>query len=91
MIFKGSRYEECDLLQKDDKLSIIITPRNKTYLTIEYVVTENDRWDLLAYRFLDDPTLFWMILDVNKDLVFCPDPLMTDLVGKIIKIPVGEL
>ncbi|MHB1001979.1 MAG: LysM peptidoglycan-binding domain-containing protein [Armatimonadota bacterium] len=49
---------------------------------IFHVVQAGDRIDLLAYRYLGDPTLWWVICDYN-DIFY---PLDLDL-GMIIRIP----
>jgi len=50
---------------------------------IEHIVTQDDRLDNLAARYLGDPLQFWRICDANNALR--PNDL-TDTVGDIIHI-----
>jgi nucleoid-associated protein YgaU len=62
-----------------------IIPQTSIYTsTREYVIVDGDRLDNLAFRFLGDPLLFWMICDANG--VTNPEEL-TSQIGKIIQIP----
>ena len=61
----------------------IIPPADNDLTVIEHVVTQGDRLDLLAARYLGDPTLFWQICDENDALK--PEEL-TERIGQIIKI-----
>lgn len=61
----------------------IIPPADNDLTVIEHVVTQGDRLDLLAARYLGDPTLFWQICDEND--VMQPEEL-TERIGQIIKI-----
>ena len=53
---------------------------------ITYVITDGDRLDNLAQRFLGDQGLYWMICDANG--VTDPDEL-TAQAGRTIVIPVA--
>jgi len=61
----------------------IIPPTDNDLTVIEHVVTQGDRLDLLAARYLGDPTLFWQICDEND--VMKPEEL-NERIGQIIKI-----
>ncbi|MHB1000748.1 MAG: LysM peptidoglycan-binding domain-containing protein [Armatimonadota bacterium] len=50
-----------------------------------HVVQAGDRVDILAYRYLGDPTLWWVICDYN-DIFF---PLDLEL-GMVLRIPSVE-
>jgi nucleoid-associated protein YgaU len=64
-----------------------IIPQSSVYSsTVSYVITEGDRLDNLAQRFLGDPALYWMICDANG--VTDPDEL-TAQAGQAIVIPVA--
>jgi nucleoid-associated protein YgaU len=52
--------------------------------TITYVISDGDRIDNLAQRFLGDPALYWTICDVNG--ASDPDEL-TAQAGRTIVIP----
>jgi nucleoid-associated protein YgaU len=64
-----------------------ILPQPSVYAaTTTYVITDGDRLDNLAQRFLGDPTLYWMICDANG--ATDPDEL-TAQAGQTILIPVA--
>jgi len=64
-----------------------IIPQPSIYTsTTTYVITDGDRLDNLAQRFLGDPTLYWMICDANATTD--PDEL-TAQTGRTIVIPVA--
>jgi nucleoid-associated protein YgaU len=68
----------------------------------QYSVVQGDRLDVLAAKFLGDPTLFWRICDANgamrpEDLIFLPQQLTSSAqtpgpqqpayaVGRILRI-----
>jgi hypothetical protein len=54
---------------------------------IEYVVTEDDRLDLLALNFYVDSRKWWRILDANPEIVFADDLSLPEFVGATILIP----
>ena len=65
-----------------------IIPQPDTYSsTKSYVIVDGDRLDNLAAKFLGDPTLYWMICDVNG--ATDPDDL-TAQVGATILIPIAS-
>jgi nucleoid-associated protein YgaU len=63
-----SRYRECMIYQDGEtqffgarqRLDATPQPDDRFHL-----VVDGDRVDLLAYRYLGDPTLWWIIGDVN--------------------------
>jgi len=62
-----------------------IVPKPGIYVTTQdYAIVDGDRLDNLAYRFLGDPALYWMICDANG--VTDPDAL-TAQIGQTIQIP----
>ena len=64
-----------------------IIPQMQIYTSVQnYVVIDGDRLDNLAFKFLGDPLLFWMICDANG--VSDPESL-TNQVGRTILIPVA--
>lgn len=66
-----------------------IIPSTESMTTIaEYVVTQGDRLDTIAARYLGDPTQFWRICDANN--VFSPHEL-TDEYAQTIKITLPNL
>ncbi|MDI3255764.1 MAG: LysM peptidoglycan-binding domain-containing protein [Bacillota bacterium] len=64
-----------------------ILPQPGIYTSIQnYVVVDGDRLDNLASKFLGDPTLWWVICDVNG--TSDPDEL-TAQAGRTIVIPLA--
>jgi len=59
-------------------------PATTTPAVAEHVVTQGDRLDNLAARFLGDPERFWSLCDVNTAMR--PDEL-TERLGRRLKIP----
>lgn len=55
---------------------------------VEHTVTQGDRLDNIAERYLGDATQFWRVCDANQ--VLRPDEL-TEEVGRIIKIVLPHL
>ena len=61
-----------------------IIPSGETMMTlVEHTVTQGDRLDNLAARYVGDPEQFWRICDAND--VLRPEEL-TEEIGWIIKI-----
>ncbi len=61
-----------------------IIPSGETMTTlVEHTVTQGDRLDNLAARYVGDPEQFWRICDAND--VLRPEEL-TEEIGRIIKI-----
>ena len=88
MFFKGSRYE-----QVPRSLYIDANGRECCYKTIrfiketpqefEHLTTQQERLDLISYKYYKDPTKFWLICDANN--VMHPGELEAE--GKRIIIP----
>ena len=81
MIFSGSRYEKTGamvLIRPDGshvKVLRIPLPR-QAFLKGYFRRSESQRLDLIANRFLNDPTAFWRLCDANNAVV--PDALAAD-------------
>jgi hypothetical protein len=61
-----------------------IIPSGESIMTlVEHTVTQGDRLDNLAARYVGDPEQFWRICDAND--VLRPEEL-TEEIGRIIKI-----
>jgi hypothetical protein len=61
-----------------------ILPTGETMTTlVEHTVTQGDRLDNLAARYVGDPEQFWRICDAND--VLRPEEL-TEEIGRIVKI-----
>ncbi len=88
MIGKDSRYASCVLYRDGDGESlgtrqrIDATPR---YDDRFHTVTEGERLDIIAHRYLGDAKLWWIICDYN-DLFF---PLDLEP-GTVLRIPSVE-
>lgn len=54
---------------------------------VEHTVTEGDRLDNVAARYLGDPTLFWGVADANNAMR--PEEL-TEEVGRALKIALPD-
>jgi len=64
-----------------------IIPQASIYTSLQsYAVSAGDRLDNLAYKFLGDPILYWMICDANSAVD--PDAL-TAQPGYSIEIPLA--
>src|SRR5262249_54430007 len=64
-----------------------IPPPEQLALLEQHLVTEGDRLDLLAARYLGDPEQFWRICDANGG--FRPDEL-TETPGRVLRITLPE-
>jgi len=85
MIGPDSRYAACVLY--DDGALEFIGARSRIDASPEpddafYTVREGDRIDLIAYHYLGDASLWWIICDYN-DIFF---PLEIDA-GTVLRIP----
>jgi hypothetical protein len=91
---QSSRYlgTPIEMLTKPDGTQVAylqrrIIPQQQIYTSVQnYVVIDGDRLDNLAFKFLGDPLLFWMICDANG--VSDPESLTTQ-VGRTILIPMA--
>jgi hypothetical protein len=55
---------------------------------IEHRVAQGDRLDLIAARYLGDPTAFWRVADAN--VVLDPDELTAEA-GRLIRIALPDV
>ena len=88
MIDDRSRYRECIVYQDGAIQFLGQRPRVDTTPQPDdrfHVVIDGDRLDLLAYHYLGDATLWWVICDVND--IFFPLELT---VGATLRIPSFE-
>ena len=88
MIGELSRYANCVLFV--DGIDEYIGNRSRIDASpqsddIYHIVQTGDRIDLLAYRYLGDPSLWWVICDYND--IFFPLELA---VGTALRIPSVE-
>ncbi len=88
MISKDSRYVSCILYRDSEGDSfgnrhrVDTTPR---YDDQFHTVIDGDRIDMLAYHYLGDATLWWIICDYNE--IFFPLGLE---MGQVLRIPSVE-
>ena len=88
MIGKNSRYAACILLRDADGDSLGTRPRIDTASRYDdhfHAVTDGDRLDLIAHRYLGDARLWWIIADYND--IFFPLDLAP---GAVLRIPSVE-
>lgn len=64
-----------------------VPPPERFTLLQEYVVSEGDRLDNIAARFLSDPEQFWRICDANRAMR--PEAL-TGTIGRRLRITLPE-
>ena len=87
--FAGSRYERIGEVELEDAHGRLVRCKRTRFVPdtpgrLTHVVTDHDRIDLLAHRYLGDPERFWRICDAN------PAPWPPDLLahaGRTIQIP----
>lgn len=90
MIYEGSRYAEARIITVRDKTAApaqAVYPRFRTRTTeayIEYVSQPGDRFDILALRFLTDPTEWWRIADLNPEFFYPEEEIPP---GSVLRIP----
>lgn len=92
MFFQGSRYEKVETSEWTDASG---QPRRfkQTRYIVEpvsselHTITQGERVDQIAHRYLQDPERFWRIADAN--LVVEPESL-TERPGQTIRIPTAE-
>lgn len=89
MFFRGSRYEtvaEAEIVTPDGRVLRYkrrrIVPELEASLAV--VVRPGDRPDLLAYRTLGDPELFWLLCDANLER---HPARLTARVGRTVAVP----
>lgn len=90
----GSRYSglETATLELDGRTVVYVrrrfVPSADRFETLrEHVVTQNERLDNLAARYLGDPLLFWRLCDGNNAMR--PDAL-TERIGRRLRITLPE-
>lgn len=64
-----------------------VPPPERFVLLQVHTVAQGDRLDVVAARYLGDPTLFWRICDANRAMR--PDEL-TETVGRKLRITMPE-
>jgi hypothetical protein len=92
MFFRGSRYETVPDATWRDASGLEIPYKQLRLIPSPpafqmHRVAAGDRFDLIAFRFYQDPEQFWRICDANRALL--PDDLLRDS-GRFLKIPLPE-
>lgn len=64
-----------------------LPPAGNFELLVEHVVTEDERLDNIAAKYMDDPEAFWRIADANSAMR--PEEL-TETVGRKVRITLPE-
>lgn len=80
VITLSSRYKND--IAEDGQVVSIRKPISSTTYTV-YTVHDGDTLDLLATNLYGDPTLYWLIADMNPHIDF-PDLLQ---VGDVLRLP----
>jgi nucleoid-associated protein YgaU len=91
MIFKGSRYQSTGVYQAVDALGRTVTALKIRYIPPTpagylHTFTNDERLDLLAFKFYGNPEKFWLIADANPDMD--PEDLLQP--GRQLLIPPNE-
>lgn len=83
MIIKGSRYSEQSEYRNNDTVTIALPTSFTATSSFAIVTTQNETFSSLASAHLNDPTMYWKIADLNKQLGFA-DVIPT---GTVVTIP----
>lgn len=67
-VFQGSRYVKTSIYQRDDR-TVIFNIRNRAKFNKEdviyYTMAKGDNLSILAYKYYNNSSLWWAILDAN--------------------------
>jgi nucleoid-associated protein YgaU len=93
VVFKGSRYTNTDVIapQRADGKSPRVLARRQIPPApgvVEHVATDGERLDLLATRFYNESTKYWLILDANPEVL---NPFELLLAGRTVQIPQNRI
>lgn len=89
MIFAQSRYENSRRVFASDssgnrrRIVEFPAPRAVQFSATRHIAEENDRMDLLAARYFNDPEMWWVIAEANPEL-FYPEDIRP---GTVVRIP----
>lgn len=83
MIIKGSRYTESSETRNNETKAVAVTKKYSSNSFVTVIAEDGQSLQYLASVYLNDPTLYWKIADLNRDIMF-PDRLAA---GTIVKIP----
>lgn len=84
MIIKGSRYTASSETRNQETRNVAVSKSydSNSYITI--ISGEGDSLQYIASVYLNDPTLYWKVADLNRDILF-PDRLPA---GTVVKVPI---
>jgi len=83
----NSTYTEADGTEIAYKLRRFVPQPETVRCLTQVVVDKSDRLDLIAFRALGNPTLFWRIADANNAM----DPFaLTAVPGATLRVPVPQ-
>lgn len=83
VVSKGSRYNVSIETRNNQTQNIAVSTTYNTANYMSIVTSETQSFEFLAARYLNDPTLYWKIADINPGILF-PDQIPQ---GTVIKIP----
>lgn len=83
VVYKGSRYSESVETRNNSTQNIAVSSAFVTSNYISIVTSETQSFEFLAAQYLNDPTLYWKIADINPEFPF-PDQIPQ---GSVLKIP----
>lgn len=69
MIYSNSRYYNGSLHQVSGTVSVQRKFPFGDFKSFSYIWTDTDRPDILASRFFNDPQSWWIIADVNPEIM----------------------
>jgi hypothetical protein len=88
---KGSRYKNLTFYPPEGGRPAFPGIRPRTIGSavgiLEHIVKENERLDLLALYYYNNPRRWWRIVDANPDVMYGGDLVITSKVGTVILIP----
>lgn len=85
MILEGSRYTSADIVAVETadtfrRMVVENPPYSTEFPALLLISEEFDRIDLLAYRFYEDPSMWWVIAYANPEIhVWDPIPVGVEL------------
>jgi nucleoid-associated protein YgaU len=88
MIFKGSRYQNVSTYQALDRFGRAVSALKIRFIpttpaAYPHTVTGDQRMDLIAYKYYQNPEKFWLIADANSEM----DPEDLLVPGRQLLIP----
>lgn len=86
-IFEGSRYQNCVVIKEEDNTTWIsgrsLITKKDFNDNIYYTWQEKDRYDLIAHKYYNDPSYWWVVAEFNNKMHFLDEPEN----GEVIVLP----